>query len=107
MRKFAERKQLRSTAYVGMQLPIGSGWREYCRQEQASSGGGGRGGTGECDMSAEAVTQVLEERQVGELSRILYVASGVLNISQVPSPLIPRNLSLRRLAARSLSPCRS
>ena len=34
-------------------------------------------------MSAEAVTQVLEERQVGELSRVLYVASGVLNITQV------------------------
>ena len=32
---------------------------------------------------AVATTQVLEERRVGEVSRLLYVASGVLNISEV------------------------
>ena len=65
---------------------------EYCRQEMLAttmgdSGAGGAGAAADeqqgCDMSAEAVTQVLEERQVGELSRVLYVASGVLNITQV------------------------
>lgn len=102
MRRFAERKRLPSTSFVGMQLPLGAGWQEYCRQESlfstfgaqggSSGGGGGAGGgaraVGSCDMSAEEVTQVLEERQVGDLSRILYVASGVLNMSQVrmPSP---------------------
>jgi len=44
---------------------------------------GGDGEWRQCDMSAQAVTQVLEERQVGELSRVLFVATGVLNISQV------------------------
>ena len=34
-------------------------------------------------MPSEEVTQVLEERRVGEVSRLLYVASGVLNISDV------------------------
>ena len=90
---FAERKQLPSTAYVGIQLPLGAGWQEYCRQETisssfgaavASSGGQGVAGVsgggmvGGCDMSAEEVTQVLEERQVGELSRI-----------HAPTPLTP------------------
>ena len=32
---------------------------------------------------AQQTTQVLEERRVGEVSRLLYVASGVLNISEV------------------------
>ena len=92
MAAFAYRKGL-SPAYVGLQLPLGQGWREYCRQEMLAttmgdSGAGGAGAAADegqqgCDMSAEAVTQVLEERQVGELSRVLYVASGVLNITQV------------------------
>ena len=35
-----------------------------------------------CDMSAADIAQVLEERQVGELSRLLYVATPSLNVSQ-------------------------
>ena len=34
-------------------------------------------------MPSDEVTQVLEERRVGEVSRLLYVASGVLNMRQV------------------------
>lgn len=73
MASYAERKGLPS-AYVGLQLPLGPGWQEYCREEMrvAMSAGGSLGGGGgeegdewqQCDMSAEAVTQVLEERQV-------------------------------------------
>ena len=36
-----------------------------------------------CDMSAADISQVLEERRVGELSRLLYVAAPSLNVSQV------------------------
>ena len=36
-----------------------------------------------CDMSAAEISQVLEERRVGELSRLLYVAAPSLNVSQV------------------------
>lgn len=88
---FAERKQL-APSFVGVQLPLGSGWVEYCRQERLSAlgdGGGASSGGVEreadwqrCDVSAEAVTQVLEERQVGELSRVLFVA-GALNITHI------------------------
>jgi len=110
MRMFAARKQLPSTAFVGLQLPLGTGWKEFCRQEQLATLGdngdglesafahGSRipGSTAtthaerdgadsdqeRCNMGAEAVTQVLEERQVGDLSRLLYVA-GAVNISHL------------------------
>jgi len=88
--EFAARKRL-APSYVALHLPLGEGWREYCRADEV--GGGDEGGGGEeeaeaaeweaCDMPSEEVTQVLEERRVGEVSRLLYVASGVLNISEV------------------------
>ena len=33
---FAARKRLRSTSFVGLQLPLGDEWGEYCRQQQLS-----------------------------------------------------------------------
>jgi len=67
---------------VGLQLPSGEDWIEYCRQQQIYSVTQGDDFR-KCAMDSFDVTQALEERQVGELSRLLYVASGVLNISQV------------------------
>ena len=135
-------------AYVGLQLPLGTGWSEYCRQERrqleilsadaadtprggaawgatgARDGGGdgrrGRRGdsaaaagapevvglantaVGErgsslgalgggsapppCDASAEYVTSVLEEYQIGDVSRVLYIASA---LTHSPAPTHP------------------
>ena len=105
MLAFGASKNL-SGSFVSMHLPLGSGWEEFCRQERLSTLGDGHsamfgGASGasargrhagsdvdnesdrrRCDLSAEAVTQVLEERQVGDLSRLLYVA-GTLNISHI------------------------
>jgi len=78
---FATRKGV-SSAFVGLQLPSGEDWIEYCRQQQIYSVTQGDDFR-KCAMDSFDVTQALEERQVGELSRLLYVASGVLNISQV------------------------
>jgi len=77
---FAARKRLRSTSFVGLQLPLGDEWGEYCRQQQLSLQ---TSDWRKCDVPSNEVTQILEERQVGELSRLLYVATGELGITDL------------------------
>jgi len=79
MDAFARRKKL-APSYVSLQLPSGEDWTEYCRQQQLSQQ---VADYRTCDLPAEDVSQVLEERQVGELSRLLYVATGVLSLADL------------------------
>ena len=76
---FAKRKNL-PQSYVSLQLPSGPEWTEYCRQQQLSEQ---VADFRACDLPTEGVVQVLEERQVGELSRLLYVATGMLSGAQL------------------------
>ena len=81
MEKFAQLKGL-SPAFVALQLPHGPEWSEYCRRE-ARSAGAAEAAWRRCDLGAAEITQVLEERQAGEVSRLLYVATPFLNVSQI------------------------
>ena len=105
MEDFARRKKMPNPrSFVGVQLPTGIGWAEFCRQEMLSammsgSAGGGDGVEAEdralvdaraaaerqaCDMGAAGVVDVLERRRVGsDVSRLLFVATGVLNTTDL------------------------